>query len=211
MPPEASAAVCCKTGPPGEVTPHLADRSNLTFTCTADKHSLLGKNIFLIHCTLVFCFGFLANVALKSDTSASLLLVLSYVCLKKTPLASPLLSRSQTDEARHASSCLQKDKMREHCAGTSTPDFLFSELSVMFSRSPKRSLVMNWCRVGTMPVCLLEAVSASSCSRFSRRCSSNIFCEETTMDWLATPDMALGSSFMHAMHFRAIYVQIVEV
>lgn len=91
--------------------------------------------------------------------------------------------------------------MGKRCAGTSTPDFLFSELSVTFSRSPKRSLVMNWWRVGTMPVCLLEAVSASSCSRFSRRCSSKIFCQETRMDCLASPDMALGHSIMHAMHF----------
>lgn len=61
---------------------------------------------------------------------------------------------------------------------TSTPDFLFSVLSVMLSRSPKRSLVINWWWVGTMPVCRLDAVSASSCSRFSRRCSSKIFCKE---------------------------------
>lgn len=59
---------------------------------------------------------------------------------------------------------------------TSTPDFLFSVLSVMLSRSPKRSLVINWWCVGTMLVCRLDAVSASSCSRFSRRCSSKIFC-----------------------------------
>lgn len=60
---------------------------------------------------------------------------------------------------------------------TSIPDFLFSVLSVMLSRSPKRSLVINWWCVGTMLVCRLDAVSASSCSRFSLRCSSNIFCK----------------------------------
>lgn len=51
----------------------------------------------------------------------------------------------------------------------------------MLSRSPKRSLVINWWCVGTMPVCRLDAVSASSCSRFSRRCSSKIFCNETRL------------------------------
>lgn len=71
----------------------------------------------------------------------------------------------------------------------------------MLSRSPKRSLVMNWWCVGTMLVCRLDAVSASSCSRFSRRCSSKIFCQETRLNCLHPPDMGLYS-FIHRSFVR---------
>ncbi len=70
----------------------------------------------------------------------------------------------------------------------------------MLSRSPKRSLVMNWWCVGTMPVCRLDAVSASSCSRFSRRCSSKIFCQETRLNCLSPPDMGLLYFFIYVTH-----------
>lgn len=92
---------------------------------------------------------------------------------------------------------------------TSMPDFLFSVLSVMLSRSPKRSLVMNWWCVGTMLVCRLDAVSASSCSRFSRRCSSKIFCQETRLNCLHPPDMGLYS-FIHRAFVRHTRVSLIQ-
>lgn len=122
-----------------------------------------------------------------------------------SPLASLLsLTHTQPDTASVIfSSCLQKDK---DC--TSTPDFLFSVLSVMLSRSPKRSLVMNWWCVGTMPVCRLDAVSASSCSRFSRRCSSKIFCkQETRLSCVSAPDMTLLYCF-HSCHTSLMRINI---
>ena len=76
----------------------------------------------------------------------------------------------------HAHKDSHKHRRHTHIhTHTSGPDFLFSE-SLIVSRSPKRSLVINWWWVSTMPACRRDAISASSCSRFNLLCSSRIFC-----------------------------------